>query len=545
MKFDSFSDALAAATEAIQNKELNTAAEIFRGLPDAFPAKKHAVIWAADGLKQCGHWSEAVGLLLKAVEQWPYSPLYLTHLSATYAGIGDAAKAAEYLRRSLERPESLDPNIGVAPQVWKQLGNLYAQAGNYERAAGAFGRMLSIDPLDVEASVRRGDALLALQRLDDAMADYNRALAVQPNNAEALRRLGEVTLEYRTPRDALPYLERAVAADPMNVIGYANLSLGLSSVGLFQDAARIAEHGFRIDRTVIGARAWGIALTGLGEFDQAVEILRAAVDAEPGNTGVSMALADAEMGRGDVYGAERALQQVLAADPNNPTARFRIGALHGEAIETAPVDAAADRFNLLAARYDHDVVPRLGYTAPAMSVALVEEALPEQSAFGRVLDLGCGTGLVVASLRDAFRVDEALGVDAARRMIQIAGSKGLYDHLIIGDAIPTIADLDERFDLITAIELAPHLGDLSSLFAAVRARLVDDGLFLCSIELSDGASLALKSTARFTHDPVSVEHLGKASGFQVLATRAFALHRHGADETTGAILLFRRVAGEA
>lgn len=535
VKFNDFKDALAAAYAARQNKDFAGAAEIYRGLPTAYPGKKHAVVRAAEGLKLCGHWSEAVSLLLTALERHPISPMYLTNLAEAYAGIGESAKAAECLRRCLEN------NPGQPPLLWKRLGDLYAHAGSLADAVESYGQLLEREPLSVDGVLRRGDAFLALERIDDALVDYRRAEAIQPNNAEVLSKIGAVTLEYGGPREAAGYLQRALAADPRSPSTYANLSLALSVLGVFDDAARVASQGLEFDAgTPLGKFALGTALIGLEQFESAAEELRAAAAAAPRNARILSALADAETAREDFLAAELALQQIITVDSANIRARFMLAALHGEAVESAPPEVAADYFDLLAARYDHHAVPRRHYDLPAAAAAMLEEALPDQREFRRVLDLGCGTGLVVAALRDAFRVEMASGIDIAPRMIDIAAQKNLYDRLIVGEAVPTMENLGESFDLITAVELAPYLGNLSALVTTAHACLAPNGLFLCSIEVSNRTTRELMRGGRYAHGLDHVEDLARATGLEVLDRRERPLHRTAGAQTTGALVLFRR-----
>ena len=49
-----------------------------------------------------------------------------------------------------------------------------------------YDKVLALRPLDMAAHNRRGNALVALGRPDEAMAAYDAALAIAPDNAEAL-----------------------------------------------------------------------------------------------------------------------------------------------------------------------------------------------------------------------------------------------------------------------------------------------------------------------------------------------------------------------
>ena len=84
-----------------------------------------------------------------------------------------------------------------------------------------------------------------------------------------------------------------------------------------------------------------------------------------------------------------------------------------------------------AATYDETFAEALGYAAPARIAAFFDS---RWSGGGRVLDVGCGTGLVAEALA-ARPVD---GLDISAEMLGVAGAKGVYDRLIEGDLTATL-----------------------------------------------------------------------------------------------------------
>jgi ubiquinone/menaquinone biosynthesis C-methylase UbiE len=86
----------------------------------------------------------------------------------------------------------------------------------------------------------------------------------------------------------------------------------------------------------------------------------------------------------------------------------------------------------------------------------------------RALELGCGTGLILARVAEVAR--EAVGVDLSEGMAQRARDRGLDVH------IGSVCDLpfeDEQFDLTYSFKVLAHVPDI---VAAVReaARVGDD-----------------------------------------------------------------------
>ena len=93
-----------------------------------------------------------------------------------------------------------------------------------------------------------------------------------------------------------------------------------------------------------------------------------------------------------------------------------------------------------------------------------------------LLELGCGSGSVLARLRD---VPSLTGVDRSPQMLAIARAKVPRARLVAAD-IATF-DLHERFDAVICVfDTLNHLvrfEDWRALFERVAAHLYDDGLF--------------------------------------------------------------------
>ena len=83
-------------------------------------------------------------------------------------------------------------------------------------------------------------------------------------------------------------------------------------------------------------------------------------------------------------------------------------------------------FDDWAPTYDHDLVDELGYVADAEACRHFEAWIPDRGA--RILDAGCGTGLVGRRLRQAGYHD-LHGSDYAAKMLEQAAATGAYRSL--------------------------------------------------------------------------------------------------------------------
>ena len=145
-------------------------------------------------------------------------------------------------------------------------------------------------------------------------------------------------------------------------------------------------------------------------------------------------------------------------------------------------------FDDYAPTFEDSLVRKLGYDIPAkLEAALARSHAAEDGSLSTNLavDLGCGTGLAGARLRERCR-GRLIGCDLSRRMVAEARKKvGVFDSL---EACDCIAYLHRRVDastadLIVAADVLIYLRDLTDLFAAVAVALRAGGLFAFSTEL--------------------------------------------------------------
>ena len=104
-------------------------------------------------------------------------------------------------------------------------------------------------------------------------------------------------------------------------------------------------------------------------------------------------------------------------------------------------------FDDWAPSYDHDLVEELGYVADAEACRHFETRVPDRAA--RILDAGCGTGLVGRRLYDAGYRD-LHGSDYAAKMLDEARETGAYRSLAQHDLTRPVTT-DTPFDAAIAV----------------------------------------------------------------------------------------------
>ncbi|WP_296999467.1 MULTISPECIES: class I SAM-dependent DNA methyltransferase [unclassified Thalassospira] len=106
--------------------------------------------------------------------------------------------------------------------------------------------------------------------------------------------------------------------------------------------------------------------------------------------------------------------------------------------------------------YDDDTLIGMGYVAPAIAA---ETLASEISSSDRVLDAGCGTGLVGKELHEQCEptID---GVDLSADMLIKARQKGVYDALETADLTQKLDIKDDAYDGVISVGVftSGHVG---------------------------------------------------------------------------------------
>lgn len=106
-------------------------------------------------------------------------------------------------------------------------------------------------------------------------------------------------------------------------------------------------------------------------------------------------------------------------------------------------EKSMELYNDWAANYDHDLVEEFGYISPRVAAEALAKEIDQRDL--RIIDYGCGTGLVGAALSEqGFRHID--GLDISTGMLEQAREKQVYQNLMQGDLTTTIALDDGCFD---------------------------------------------------------------------------------------------------
>lgn len=291
------------------------------------------------------------------------------------------------------------------------------------------------------------------------------------------------------------------------------------------------------------------ALAGEGDHIAAADLMAQALERAPEWAAGWFLHGDYSERAGDRHTAAASFVRTLGLSPDDIYgAAMRLAALGVLETPDQPPSAYIERlFDDYASRFDKALVEGLGYTIPQQLAELVLAA--NDGGFQRVVDLGCGTGLMGERLRR--HASFLVGYDLSSGMLAKAEAKGIYDRLgradlglagaASGVALPQTAG--EAADLTVAADVFMYFGDLSSVIATAGAITRPGGLFAFSVE-DGGTALEttwhLRPSLRFAHGEAYVRGCLEASGFTVMTARRAPIRKDGAETIIGLLVIARR-----
>lgn len=317
--------------------------------------------------------------------------------------------------------------------------------------------------------------------------------------------------------------------------------------------ATIQEFMSRLKKPVDTIYAVGIERYQEGDVEDAAVRFRFVSRFRKNNPDVWYLLGSSEMMLGNLQPAAEAFLQALALRPTHEEALYRLAVVAPERVGVGqmpryvPLSIAVELADIDAIDYDNVHLMELGYRGHETTFAAVNRYLnPDYQNF-RLLDLGCGTGLVGLLFRSRAAWIE--GVDISANMLSVAESRRdelarrIYDAVHQNDLRRFLLEQQANsYDIVTAANVFAYLGGLTPVFDGVKHVLKPGGIFSFSIEPLAGSDFTLQAaTGRFVHSEEYIREQAARAGLDVLEVLPFEMYF---EEEAMQYVLRKPVAGE-
>lgn len=386
-------------------------------------------------------------------------------------------KDAALLLNQAQKHNPNDPRIFV-------LGGLIAEkSGKQAEAIEAMEHAVLVAPqwwparLEFALLLARGD------KFQPALEQADKVFALVPNEWMALLNLIDIAQRSQDFGRSIRYLEHALSLRPGDA---------LLQTYLARDYART------------------------GQIEQALQTWGQVISAQPDNQQARYGRLHLLVENGRAAEAKDDADALLAQSPEDPIYRYYAQLVQGQTPATQPVELQKNLFDSMAAQYDIHMVRRLGYQLPKLVAEQITEVFPDKKL--NLLDLGCGTGLLGVYLGPIQ--GGMVGVDVSEQMVNQAARHNIYDRFHTVNVLDALRDTqDGLFDVITALDVLPYIGDLATVIPNARRILSDGGFFIFSTEATQkkddakGLGYVLQDNGRYAHRRDYLESLLEKSGF--------------------------------
>ena len=185
-------------------------------------------------------------VVVNKVELAPNAPKYEIPKPGADGQKRMAPEIVEKLSSTLETYIKDHPNAADINDAYYNLGNLYYEAGEYEKAIGPLKKAVATRPYDSDAHYILGNAYEKLKRYPESAAEFELMTRIEPKNDNVYYNLANAYLNQKKFREASEQYNKAIALNPKNGaahygsgLAYFNLRKSKEATEAFQQAVNV------------------------------------------------------------------------------------------------------------------------------------------------------------------------------------------------------------------------------------------------------------------------------------------------------------------
>ena len=340
----------------------------------------------------------------------------------------------------------------------------------------------------------KGKRYANLGQLDAAISCYDKALSIKPDYVEAHYNLGFTNHKLGHLDAAVRSYKKVVAIKPDYAATHNNKILSV------------------------------IYFFSKGLIPDAIDALEVLIKDSPNDALLFNMTGGCYASQGKADLAIKFYEKALILKPDYAIPRHMLNSLLGNTSKGPPKEYVKNLFDDYAERFDESLLDQLQYKLPFLIKEIILKLDPARTKFDKVIDLGCGTGLSGTDLRSIS--NNLTGIDISVNMVSKARDLGIYDSLIVGDIVEILSLSKEKYDLFIALDVLIYIGEVKSIFNAVKNCCNKNALFIFSIEVQEGDEYSLLKSSRYAHSENYILNI-VSDMFKVVDSQEVRLRKEG------------------
>lgn len=351
----------------------------------------------------------------------------------------------------------------------------------------------------------RGKRSLNSGQIESAINYFKKSLAINPNFFEANYNLGFSYHQLGQLDLAVRSYKKSVLVNPTLAMRHNNKIL--SVIYLFME----------------------------GLFPDALDTLNELIQQNPNDAMLFNMMGGCFTKTNQIDRAIQSYKLAIRLKPNYSVPIHMLNSLTGFTSKEPPKEYVRNLFDDYAESYDDSLLNHLEYNLPFIIKEMILKVDNRTKSFEKAIDLGCGTGLAGKDLKSICA--KLTGIDISENMVNRAKKLNIYNNFYIGDIVENLILIKDKYDLFVSLDVLIYIGDLNSIFNAIRKRCNKNALFVFSVETQDKGYSLLKNS-RYAHSNKYIIETSEKN-FDLVESQDVKLRKEGSNWIEGKVYILR------
>ena len=232
-----------------------------------------------------------------------------------------------------------------------QEGDRYLKEGSYERAVESYAAAIELNPKDIDARRKLGEAHANYGKTGLALEEFARIIEIDPSYTHAYNYRGFLYIKDEKWEEAAREFESALKVDPDDLYALNQLGLSYGMMGRFEDAEDTLQKAVELDPEMDDPESrdthnyLGRVYRDEGKYEEAIAEFGKTLEHFPTDTDAHNYLGTVYEKMGQYQDAANEYRETLKIDPQDTLAISKLEALQqagAVVFEIAPVEIVKD-----------------------------------------------------------------------------------------------------------------------------------------------------------------------------------------------------------